>query len=103
MCGYGLSLHQLRNKLIHDTMSTQTQNLAKLKEMDKTFFAETKAQFKSCTDAQINVDDFALYNIWGDFKSRKDAVGAIRMWGIAFGRKVDAKVVNARYRVSIEF
>ena len=47
--------------------------IEKLKEESKTFFQETKKIFKSCTFACVNVDDFGLHGVWGDFKKRKEA------------------------------
>ena len=75
-----------------------------LKEAAKNFFQETKSVFKSCTWACVNVDDYNFYGVWGDFKTKQDAVAALGMWAIAFkGGKPEAKVFEGKYRVSISF
>ena len=75
-----------------------------LKEFAKTFFQETKKLFKSCTWACVNVDDFNFYGVLGYFTNRKDALGAISMWAKAFkGGKVEAKVFEGKFRVSVSF
>ncbi len=75
-----------------------------LKEAAKTFFQETKKIFKSCTFACVNVDDFAFYGVWGDFKTKKDAAGALQAWAKAFkGGTPEAVVFEGNYRVSVSF
>lgn len=85
-------------------MKTKKENLAELKEMGKTFFVDTKKQFKSCSFACVNVDDYNLYNIWGDFKSRKDAVEVIKLWGRIFkSGKIESEIFEGKYRISVNF
>ena len=78
--------------------------IEKLKEESKTFFQETKKIFKSCTFACVNVDDFGLHGVWGDFKKRKEAIEFLTMIARTFkGGKPEAKVFEGKYRVSISF
>lgn len=77
--------------------------LKDLQQQAKTFFASTQKQFSSCRCAYIAVDDFELYSVWGDFRIRKQAIDALRMWALAFRRKANIEVVGNNYRVSVTF
>lgn len=64
------------------------------------FFAETKKIFKSCTFACVNIDG---RNVWGDFKNRKEATEALKLWSRAFKGECKAQIVDNKYRISVSF
>ncbi len=94
---------EITNKTI-EIMETKKEILAYFKEKGKTFFADTKKHFKSCTFACINVDDYELRSIWGDFKTKKDAIAVIRLWSRVFkSNEVECVIFEGKYRISIDF
>lgn len=77
-------------------------SLIELQEKAKTFELETKKMFKGCVRAYLNVDSFEFYGVWGDFKTKKQAIDCGKLWAMAFKKPLQAKVVDGLYRVSID-
>lgn len=68
------------------------------------FYEETKKNFKSCKWACVNnCGPRADWNVWGDFKSRKHAIEAGKMWAMAFRGKLEISIENNLYRVVVNY
>ena len=87
-------------------MNTNEIAIQTLKNEAKSFFPETKKFLKSCTFAAMDVNENGIVDMWGDFKNRKDALTAIRMWGILSAKlngKISSSLQNNKYRIVVEF